>query len=1103
MSSLFIFFILNILLVNNENIQCSSNITIKINMIGCHKIYADDITYSYSHFTKPDEIYINNIIQINSDNKYYCNETKNIIKLVWYNQTNIYSYLFRGCHNISEVDFSNFDSSNIIAMHAMFYDCYSLTSINFGNLNTSKLITFRYIFYNCISLKSLNLSNFDISQVTMMEFLFYNCTSLSNVYLPYINMENSVYMKYMFLNCSKLEYLNMINMVEDPSKTFQTSEMFNGIPNNIIVCINQTQSPILYDLLVQTTICPTFICTNEDWRFIRKKINGDNCVDNCKDINKYDYEGICYNECPNGTKIWYYSDNFCLDKCGIDNYKYEYNGICYEKCPNGTNDKENEFICIDNEFKESTSEFSNSYTFPEINTMKTNFPEISNKIDIIDLSFPIISFTSYKSEITTEIYNTSNIYKNEEKYISENYKNDEISDFKNIGIDNKFNISDLKDIYNNTEIYEIIKEKILIGYSPYSTEAKIIEGTNNIIFQITSEKNELELLNKYNSSKYYDYSILDLGDCKTKLKENYHINENDSLIIIKREKINCKASDKNIEYEVYEPYNKTKLNLTLCSETKINLYVKMDMSREIKNIYEKAKELGYNIFDINDPFYNDICTPYKTSNNTDILLSDRIDYIYNNDDSQCQKNCEFSGYLLNSQFINCTCEFNEKSKDEKKIDKFSTKKIYESFIDVIKYSNYEIFECYKLVFSLEFLSKNKGSIIIIVYFIPYLICAIVYIIKGLKPLKIKLQNNIGNEENNIIKKGDNVDMKKSNFKEGKNESKLNPSKKKSEKSINSKKKSVKEKKNQKKDLNKKKIIMEFKNEKKASIDKKVNNNLFIFQRFQNNDKTKKSKFVSDKNLLESFASSRKENKSDILFQEQNIQKIRKFDDFELNEFEYEEAVKYDQRTFIQIYFSLLKREHKIIFTFFIYNDYNLFYIKICRFMLLISSDMAMNALFFSHDSMHKMFLNYGKYDIFQQIPQIIYSTIISQLIEVFLCFLSLTDKHIYQIKNLSSLNLNNKISTGIFRRIKIKLVFFFLFTAILFLFFWYMVTSFCSVYQSTQSAFIKDSLISFLLSLLFPFVIYLLPSALRVCALRDKKVGLRCIYKLSEIIPFF
>ena len=55
-------------------------------------------------------------------------------------------------------------------------------------------------------------------------------------------------------------------------------------------------------------------------------------------------------------------------------------------------------------------------------------------------------------------------------------------------------------------------------------------------------------------------------------------------------------------------------------------------------------------------------------------------------------------------------------------------------------------------------------------------------------------------------------------------------------------------------------------------------------------------------------------------------------------------------------------------------------------------------LFFSDDSMHKLYLNYGEYDFVQQIPQIIYSTAISQLLEVFLCFLSLTDKYFYEIK---------------------------------------------------------------------------------------------------------
>ena len=46
--------------------------------------------------------------------------------------------------------------------------------------------------------------------------------------------------------------------------------------------------------------------------------------------------------------------------------------------------------------------------------------------------------------------------------------------------------------------------------------------------------------------------------------------------------------------------------------------------------------------------------------------------------------------------------------------------------------------------------------------------------------------------------------------------------------------------------------------------------------------------------------------------------------------------------------------------------------------------MAMNVFFFSDDSMHKLYLNYGKYDFIQQIPQITYSTIITQIIEIFL-----------------------------------------------------------------------------------------------------------------------
>ena len=246
----------------------------------------------------------------------------------------------------------------------------------------------------------------------------------------------------------------------------------------------------------------------------------------------------------------------------------------------------------------------------------------------------------------------------------------------------------------------------------------------------------------------------------------------------------------------------------------------------------------------------------------------------------------------------------------------------------------------------------------------------------------------------------------------------------------------------------------------------------------------------------------KEIKNNFNVNEKGIEilKLEKLSDYELNDLEYEEAIKLDKRTFVQIYFAIMKREHIILFTFFSCKDYNLLYIKLARFIFLISTDIALNVFFFSDESMHKLFLSYGKYNFLQQIPQIIYTTVISQILEVFLCFLSMTDKYIYQIKNS---NMNEKQIVNILNCIKIKLLFFFLFTFAMFAFYWYTVSSFCAVYENSQTVFIKDSFSSFFLGIIYPFIIYLIPSSLRKCAIKSEKKRLRWVYKLSDIIPFF
>ena len=241
-----------------------------------------------------------------------------------------------------------------------------------------------------------------------------------------------------------------------------------------------------------------------------------------------------------------------------------------------------------------------------------------------------------------------------------------------------------------------------------------------------------------------------MGQCEIKLKEEYRINDNDSLIYLKRENISSdEASQKKIEYDVFEPYNFSKLNLSIFDGENINIYVKLHLSEETKKIYENLKSMGYNMFDINDPFYQDICITYKSENNTDVILSDRINYIYNNKDSQCQPNCEFSSYLPNSLYLNCSCVFEEEN-NNKEETKFSGKKIYESFYDVLKYSNFKILKCYELVFKKNPFKNNIGSIIILCIFSFYCSCLIIYIIKGIIPLKNKIKDIIPkNEENKL------------------------------------------------------------------------------------------------------------------------------------------------------------------------------------------------------------------------------------------------------------------------------------------------------------------------------------------------------------------
>ena len=167
--------------------------------------------------------------------------------------------------------------------------------------------------------------------------------------------------------------------------------------------------------------------------------------------------------------------------------------------------------------------------------------------------------------------------------------------------------------------------------------------------------------------------------------------------------------------------------------------------------------------------------------------------------------------------------------------------------------------------------------------------------------------------------------------------------------------------------------------------------------------------------------------------------------------------------------------------------------------------MALNAFFFSDESIHNIYASGGDNGWANQFPQMIYAAIMSQILQTIINYLIMTDIHYYQLKKLkkeNKLDVQNELSIKKF--IKIKIIVYFSSTFVLFLFFWYTSSAFCAVYPNTQGIFIADSYTSFLIGLLYPFILYLAPTALRYISLKAKeKKNLKILYSLSDKIPFF
>ena len=1002
----------------------------------------------------------------NAEKMFYLCNSLTSLNLQHFDTSNIsvMSSMFSRCKSLASLDLSYFNTSSLTNSDSMFSECVSLTSINFGNFNTSRVINMKNMFTDCHSLASINLSNFDTQKVEIMTQMFKNCISLKSIDLSNFDFSKTTTLYEMFYNSSNLQFINISNLV---FTGINTERMLDLTPENLAICYDKNLNSKANELIAKKK-CYSVDCS-DNWRENQKKI-------------------IAMN-------------NTCIEKCGEGNiFIYEYENKCYENCPNGTHPNSN-YFCEKDIIKaiepERAEIIKSTFIFEEIKSdTKQNFVLQSNRNLDLNLENSETYYSDLNNKTSSEINEDTQISNTEKDFHSEEEdpqsENNETGETKEKTYchGKEFFLNGCKSKIENKKVKKEFAENIIneiMNGSMNEVLESIINDNQNIIIEDNKDIYQISTLSNQKNKENYNYTSIDIGKCEERLRENYGIDNSKEIIIFKIEHFVQGYNIPIIDYVLFTEDGKIKLNLDCCKD----LLIKYNIPTSI-NENELYK------YDPENDYYNDRCYSFNTGNKTDITLYDRKnEYNYNNM-SLCENNCIYEGYNYTDKKVECECKVKSNNFFFFSNLNIDQEKLLNKFVNIKSVINFHVAKCYKLLFSKEGLLSNFGSYILLFIILIFFILSILFCSEGYNSLRERIKKiiQVNFKKNNEVftNKISNIN----NVKKIKVKSTFKKAKKQQITSQNSPPK--------KKD---KKILKKFKYKNarnitfnsinassKSNISMKSSTSPKGINSSKNNYFVKKQ--LVEKNPPPPFLieSSRKNIK---------VKKNLKYDekdktDFELNSLQYKDALKYDQRSYFQYYFSLLRTKHLIIFTFYTKSDYNSRIIKICLFFFAFVLYYAVNAMFFNDSTMHQIYEDQGNFNFIYQIPQIFYSTLISSAIKTILNALSLTERSIIKIKNQKTFNLAVIEMKKLLKLIRIKFILFFIFSFLFLFIFWYYLACFCAVYRNTQTYLIKDTLISFATSLLYPFLINLIPGFLRIPSLRAANKNRKCLYKICLIV---
>ena len=224
---------------------------------------------------------------------------------------------------------------------------------------------------------------------------------------------------------------------------------------------------------------------------------------------------------------------------------------------------------------------------------------------------------------------------------------------------------------------------------------------------------------------------------------------------------------------------------------------------------------------------------------------------------------------------------------------------------------------------------------------------------------------------------------------------------------------------------------------------------------------------------------------------------------DLDDMEYDDAIKLDKRSFCEFFIAKLKTNQIFANTFYYKDNIRPFSIKILILLLDIDLYFTINGLFFSEEYITELYHLEKEDGFFTFIPRSIsrffYTTIASGIIGIILDCIFIEEKKIKRIllrEKEDVLQLRYEIaltSKSLHKRYKI-FIFICFFIAIIS---WYYVSCFNNVYKTVKIEWIKSSIVIIIIMQIISLLVSLLESILREISFQCKSEK---IYKFKQIL---